>query len=140
LYEDGGFFWGYAWLAAGSGWCVSCKIVHTRTHMGVCTYTGLMPSRVKSSHLRSHRTIQGNSHSDFNNEPTLVIPIPCVPSICCTEIIVITLYGSVLNRIKAAMGPGMQYLLSGHHHESIQLNNRSSMVHISGCHLRYTYH
>jgi len=34
--------WGYA---SGPGWCVSCHIVHTRTHMVDCTYTVFGPLR-----------------------------------------------------------------------------------------------
>jgi hypothetical protein len=50
--------WGYA---SGPGWCVSCPIEHTRTHMGDCTYMGLWDREDQSSQSTSQRSIQSNN-------------------------------------------------------------------------------
>jgi hypothetical protein len=56
--------WGYA---SGPGWCVSCQIEHTRTHLGDCTYTVFGPREIdQSSQSTSQRSIQSNTDCCMN--------------------------------------------------------------------------
>jgi hypothetical protein len=59
LYEDSGLYENiHTWLTSGLGGCILCQIVHTRTHMGACKYTGLMPSKeISQSTIQSKKSI-----------------------------------------------------------------------------------